>query len=118
MSEDTLLEDPTNRVVSVFDRYENAEAARGDFLKEGLAGQQIRLFHGEDSAADVDTSAKWFADTDLEIKRYRRALQDGKTVVSVPVADRAERERAHDILNRHGARMVTHFGTWITEVMQ
>jgi hypothetical protein len=45
-------------------------------------------------------------------------LSEGRIVISVPVDDAKERERIHAILKRHQARMITHFGEWVTEMMQ
>ena len=118
MSEKNLMKDPTNRIVSVFDDREHAEAARQALLDDGFEAENIRLFHGEEDANDIDTSAKWFADTDAEIGKYRRELKAGKTVVSIPVSDSECRDKVHGILKGHDARMVTHFGQWITKMLQ
>ncbi|MEO8497770.1 MAG: hypothetical protein ABI614_22110 [Planctomycetota bacterium] len=118
MTEKHLLDDPTNRILTVFDKPADAEAARQEFLKEGFSAAQIRLYKGEYAGDHVDTSAKWFADTDEEIKRYQDALRAGNTVMSLPVKDSASREQIHAILTRHEARVITHFGQWVTEMMQ
>lgn len=118
MSERKILENPTNRIVSVFDDRNQADAARQDLLKLGMMDDQIRVFRGQDAAERVDTSAKWFADTDVEIEKYERELRAGNIVVSVPVQDSADRDTLHAILKRHGARLVTHFGEWVTEMMK
>jgi hypothetical protein len=118
MSDHKRLEDPTNRIVSVFDDLSHADAARQELLEHGITDDQIRVMRGEEAAAKVDTSAKWFADTDVEIEKYQRELSAGKTVVSVPLQDSADRDTLHAILKRHGARLTTHFGEWVTEMMQ
>lgn len=46
------------------------------------------------------------------------AVRAGKTVVSVPVQGSAGRDTLHVILERHGARLITHFGEWVTEMME
>lgn len=118
MSDNKFLEDPTNRIVSVFDVRSQVEAVRQELLTQGLTDNQIRVRRGEEAATKVDTSAKWFADTDVEIEKYQRELSAGKTVVSVPVKDSADRDALHAILKRHGARMITHFGEWVTTTMK
>ena len=120
MSQKQLLEDPTNRIVTVFDGQEQAEAARKELSEAGLDlnDDQIRVLHGREAAEKVDTSPKWFADTDVEIKRYRLALEAGNTVVSLPVTDSDYHEKIHEILKRHDARLVTHFGEWVTEMLK
>jgi len=118
MSEKQPLQDPINRVVSVFDEHQLAESAKQELLKHGYDGEQIRLFHGPEDASDVDTSAKWFADTDVDIARYRKELADGNTVLSVPVVDGTSREEVHGVLKQCNARLTTHFGDWITEILK
>ncbi len=118
MNDDPVLEDPTNRIVSVFDNMEQATTARQDLMDHGLASASIRWLQGAEQAAHVDTSAKWFADTDEEIRKFQRELQAGHIVLSVPVGDKSEREQLHTILKRHQARFITHFGEWITEVLR
>jgi hypothetical protein len=112
------LEDPTNRIVSVFDRPEHAEAARTALVESGIVPTQIRVLSGERAGDNVDTSPKWFADTDEEIERYQRELRAGNTVVSVPVQGQDDRESIHAILKSHDARLITHFGQWVTEMMR
>ncbi len=70
MSDNDLLEDPTNRIVSVFDDQAQAEDARQQLIANGFKSEQIRVLHGSEDANNVDTSAKWFADTDAEIGKY------------------------------------------------
>jgi hypothetical protein len=118
MSDNKLLEDPTNRIVSVFDDRSQVEAARQELLKLGLTDKQIRVLCGEEAATKVDTSAKSFAGTDVEIEKYQRELSAGKTVVSVPVQDGSDRDTLHAILKRHGARLITHFGEWVITMMK
>jgi hypothetical protein len=118
MSDKELLQDPTNRIVSVFDEFDAAESARQDLLKHGYEETEIRVLHGQEAASDVDTSPKWFADTDDDIKMYQRELEAGHTVISVPVENKDGREQLHSLLRQHGARLVTHFGQWVTAVMR
>lgn len=119
MSEDKqLLEDPTNRVVAVFEDRDKAEAARAELLRSGLTEGHIRILEGRGDASDVDTSDKWFADTREDLERYERELRIGNIVIAAPITDADHREAVHDILKRHEARLVTHFGRWVTEVMQ
>lgn len=116
---DDLLQDPTNRIVAVFDDRGQAAAARQELLKvEELTDEDVRVLQGKGDAEDVDTAAKWFADTDDEIKRYERELRAGSIVITVPVTDSAGREKLHAILKQHDARLITHFGQWITEAMK
>jgi len=114
MSENPLI-DPTNRIVSVFDTPEDALCAKKALLEAGLAEGQIKVIHGGQAASEVDTAPKWFADTDVELKRFKSALKDNKAVVSVPVEDKQQREAATQVLAQTGAALTTHFGRWVTK---
>ena len=118
MSDKTLLTDPTNRVVAVFDNYADAKQARDDLARDDSPAEKVQLLSGKDDADRLDTSPKWFADTDEELERYEHELRGGNTVISVAIADSADREQVHQVLTRHNARLVTHFGEWITEMMR
>lgn len=110
--------DPTNRVVCTFDNAQKAEKARAALIDFGFTDNQVHKLVGDAAADEVDTSAKWFADTDKEIKKYEQELRAGAVVLSVPVKDCDCREEVHSILKRHDGRHITHFGEWITEVMR
>ncbi len=46
---------------------------------------------------------------------YERAIEDGRVVVAVHVADRDAMLRARDVLERFGAHFLNHFGRFYTE---
>ena len=118
MSDKALLTDPTNRVVAVFDKHEDARKARDELTRVESPAEKVQLLFGEDAADRLDTSPKWFADTDEQLERYEHELRGGNTVISVAIADSADREEVHAVLTQHNARLVTHFGEWITEMMR
>ena len=118
MDNQQILEDPTNRIVAVLDDSAHLEVVKQDLLQCGLAPDEIRVWDGARNSPDVDTSAKWFADTDEELANFQAALRVGKTVISVPVANSEDREPIHAILKRHQSRRITHFGQWVTEFME
>ena len=118
MTDEHKYDDPTNRVVCIFDDHTHAHEAKAALIEFGFEKQQVYMLCGDEDAAEVDISAKWFADTDKEIKKFERELRHGQTVLSVPIKDWDCREGVHQILKKHDARHVTHFGDWITEVMR
>ena len=118
MTDERKLVNPTNRVVCVFDEHHKAVEAKDALVKEGFTDDDLRLLHGELSASQVDTSAKWFADTDEEIEKFQQELRAGNSTLSIPVQDSECREQLHALLKSHDARRVTHFGEWVTEVMR
>lgn len=112
------INDPTNRIVAVLEKESSADAARRDIADYGIAGDSIRTFQGGSDAEGVDTSAKWFADTDDEMEHFQQQLRSGNIVISIPVSDEKCRDAVHKILKRHNAFRITHFGKWVTEVMR
>ena len=84
----------------------------------GSPTDKIRVVSNESRAEDIDTTSKYFADTHVEIQRYHDELRKGATLLIVPVTDANNREEIHQILKANGARMVTHFGEWVTEMMK
>ncbi len=113
-----VLNDPTNRVVCVFDNGDDAIAAREELRRCGCGAEEVHILHGRNDAEAMDTSPKWFADTDQEMQRYQHQLASGNTVLAALVHDRESRDAVHQVLKSHNARMVTHFGEWITEMMR
>ena len=118
MNHEPLLEDPTNRVVSVFDSSDDAEAAMKELTELDCTAGAAKLYQGDAAADQIDTSAKWFADTDAELRRYERELRAGSLVVSAAIKDADARVKVHEVLKQHNARLVTHFGEWVTEMMR
>ena len=112
-----ILDDPRNRIVCVFEDTVSAEKARAALVDYGFAPNQVRLLR-ENDAKEMDTSAKWFADTDEEMKKFERQLRGGLVAVALPVRDAESRQQIYEILQSHGAHRVTHFGEWVTEVMR
>lgn len=117
MRDNAPLENPTNRLVAAFHTNELAEHAIRDCIAAGISREEIRLLKGSQDARQIDTSPKWFADTDVDIARFRRALEDEQVVISVPVGDEVEAETVKSICQECESHLLTHFGTWVTEVM-
>jgi len=114
MNEGKLYDDPRGRAVAAFDERGEAEEARQLLAKEGFSDDDIRILHGQGDAREIDTSAKWFADTDEEITMFKHKLEVGKSLVSVPVEDHDTLKKIQGIYQQCGARMMTHFGQWVT----
>ncbi|MEX0791803.1 MAG: hypothetical protein WD045_01610 [Pirellulaceae bacterium] len=115
MSEKGKLENPTNRIVAVFDHSGDAHNAVVEFVDEfKVPRMEIYLLHEGEQTEEVETSAKWFADNDIDLERYRHRLATGATVISVPVEDEKKVDQLTKVLEKHHADMMTHFGTWET----
>ncbi|WP_166828840.1 hypothetical protein [Thalassoroseus pseudoceratinae] len=107
--------DPVGRAVAAFDRQSQAEAAVQSLVDGGFPREEIHFSHGRNDASKVDSTPHWFADIDDEIEWYKRKLENGGSVVSAPVNDKETLKQVHEIYLESGARMMTHFGNWITE---
>ena len=98
----------------------------------GFAPDDIGVLTGLEDAAKLDAVcgkkgffAKLVAagvemgdrDTDY-IKRYRTAVRNGQTVIAVAPKDDDTRDRARPILKTHGARFITFFGRFVTQVLE
>jgi len=116
MSEDEgKLENPTNRIVAVFESSDDAHKAVLEFVDQlNVPRAEIYLLKGKSETEEVETSAKWFADNDIDLERYRHRLATGATVISIPVEDEKEVDRFTKVLEKHHSDMMTHFGTWET----
>jgi hypothetical protein len=86
-------------------------------IKHGFEAKQIKILREQD-ASDVDTSVKWFADTDKEMKKFASELRQGFVPLAMPVRNAESRATINEVLQSHGAQHVTHFGDWVTEVMR
>ena len=107
--------DPVGRAVAAFDRMSQAEDAVKSLAKAGFADDEIHYLHGQQDASQIDSSPHWFADIDDEIEWYKRKLENGGSVVSAPAHGKEALKQVHDIYLESGARMMTHFGNWVTE---
>jgi hypothetical protein len=98
----------------------------------GFAPDDVGVLAGKEDAAKFDAACgkKGFVaklatagvdlgdrDTDY-LKRYRRAVLNGRTVIAVAAKDDDARDKAKQILETHGARFITFFGRFVTQVLK
>lgn len=106
--------DPTGRTVCSFEDAGRAAAARASLIEYGFPAGEISILDGSSDADEIDASAKWFADTAQDLKRYQRELELGNTVLSVPAVDEESLQVLRKHFEKHDGRMMTHFGDWVT----
>ena len=116
MSTQHELSDPTDQMVCSFADRSKARNAKLKLIEFGYRKEDVRLLGN--SETDVDTSAKWFADTEVELKMFERELDRGKTLLIVPVRNADDVEAMNGLLKSEGAFHVTYFGSWTTQVMR
>jgi hypothetical protein len=65
------------------------------------------------------TSGMDMGDRDTEyFKEYRKALLEGHTMIGVEIKNDETRDEVRQILKTHGARFITFFGRFVTEVLE
>jgi hypothetical protein len=117
-----LMHDLTGTVVAIIDDAEEARAALA-----ALAGEQFKaeLLHGEEGRAHLTETdedglaavakkvALAFGDEVRIVDRLDKALESGRSVVSVNVADdEAQAARVAVILDEHGGHDMWRLGEW------
>jgi hypothetical protein len=98
----------------------------------GFAQDRIEVFKGPQGAEELDIEGKnhgllvrfmrgleeLFSDEISVFHRANKVLQSGGSVVAVyPHGHETEWRKVGEILKRHGATDVTHWGKWIIETM-
>lgn len=110
---DNTLDQPRGRAVACLPDQATAESAAVRIAEHGL-GDGLEILHGTRISDDVDTSPKWFADTDLDLAVFKNHLASGGSVVSVPVDADDQLDTVRAVLEEAGATVFTHFGNWVT----
>jgi len=118
MSNKPLTNNPSNRIVCVFDNREAVDAAKRDLMEYGISNDRIRVSEGKEAAENVDASTQWFADTDEQMDHIRQQLLAGNVLMSIPIEGEEARDAVYDILKQHQAFRITHFGDWVTKVLR
>jgi hypothetical protein len=123
---------PANQVLAIFMDSDEAKQVVQALNQSGFSSGEIGVLAGSEDAGILDAAAgkqgflsKLFTagidlgdrDTDY-IKQYRRALLNGRTVIGVLAKDNEARDKARKILKGRGARFITFFGRFVTEVLE
>jgi hypothetical protein len=117
------------RLMAVFDRRAEADAAAAALAAAGFDPSQIDLFEGPDDAAVFDASGRrrglrgrlyriiefsW-ADQAPDFAWYEAAVREGRVVLSVRVRGLRKVRSAADIVQANGGHFVNHFGWFETQ---
>ena len=123
---------PTNHIMAIVDGPEEAREIVESLNQHGFAPDDIGILAGMEDAGKLDaaagekglfakllTSGVEIGDRDTDyIKRYRRAVLNGRTVVAVMAKSDAARKKAAHLLKFRGARFITFFGQLVTQVLE
>jgi len=122
---------PANQILAIIMDSGDANEVVQTLNENGFASNEIGVLTGTGDAEKLDAAAgkhgflsKLFTagvemgdrDTDY-LKQYRRALLNGRTVIGVVAKDDETRAKARKVLKARGARFITYFGQFVTEVL-
>lgn len=127
-SEQAFTPDPLFKLLGVFENSDSGVAAAEELKANGFDPNDIELFCGVPGAETYDFSgdehglaAKFlrkFRNITFDrviMDRYQQALQNGHCVMTVHIHKTPRRDEAAEIMNRHGAVQVDHFGLGMTK---
>jgi hypothetical protein len=119
---------PTHNLVGVLDTFEQLRGATTDLLSQGFLESEINVAQGKAAADQVDATTgrggvAGFAlriaeklglqNQELEFKdHYEQAMRSGRFVIRVAAPSEERKDRATEILKRHGAHSVAYFGKY------
>ena len=129
MAKRSMITYPTRKVLGVIDDPAQAREAAAALVATGVPPSDLRLLVGEDGRRDLATLGSrpnplsravrvfQFMSMDQlpDFLVYERAIEDGRAVVAVHVADRTAMQAAREVLERFGAHFLNHFGRLSTE---
>ena len=127
-----VLGHPRNQIYAIIGDAERAGRVANELNNIGIEPEKIGLLLAKEDASKLDaaTGEHGFlakialvglemgdADTDY-LAFYRRALLEGNAVIAVVVSDHDSRERVAKLLKIYGARAMTYFGQFTTELLE
>jgi hypothetical protein len=129
MAKRSMITYPTRKVLGVIDDPVQAREAVAALQTTGVPASDIRLLVGEDGQRDLATlgsrptplsrAVRLFQFMSMDqlpdFLVYERAIEDGRAVVAVHVANRGAMQAARVVLERFGAHFLNHFGRLSTE---
>jgi hypothetical protein len=129
MAKRPMITYPTRKVLGVIDDPAQARDAVAALEATGVPASDIRLLLGEEGRLGLATLGSrrnpfsrairvfQFMSMDQlpDFLVYERAIEDGRAVVAVHVADRSAMKAAREVLERFGAHFLNHFGRLSTE---
>ena len=117
---------PENDVMAVIDSPEEGGKALAELREAGFHAEDVLLATGGEAVDRMDASGRhcgllahfvrwlegFLTDEGVLGREYEAAAQAGHSIIAVHTHDAAEIARAREVLARHGAHHVYHFGHW------
>ncbi len=129
MAKRSMITYPTRKVLGVIDDPAQARDAAAALVATGVPADDVQLLIGEDGRRGLATLGSrpnllsratrvfQFMSMDQlpDFLVYERAIEDGRAVVAVHVANRTAMQATREVLERFGAHFLNHFGRLSTE---
>jgi hypothetical protein len=119
---------PTHNVVGVLDTVEQLVGAANDLTSGGFLESEINVARGQAAADRLDDATGRGGISNLAIRiaeklglqneesefkdHYEQAMRNGQFVIRVAAPSEERKDRATEILERHGAHSVAYFGKY------
>ena len=129
MAKPSMITYPTRKVLGVIDDPAAAREAVGALLATGVPAPDVRLLVGDEGRRDLamlgsrpnplSRAVRVFQFMSMDqlpdFLVYERAIEDGRAVIAVHVANRSTMDAVRPVLERFGAHFLNHFGRLSTE---
>jgi hypothetical protein len=129
MAKREMITYPTRKLLGVIDDPDRAREAVEALEASGVLAGDVRLLLGEEGRVDlghlgprpnllsrvVRVFQLMYMDQLPDFLVYERAIDDGRAVVAVHVANRGAMLRSRVVLERFGAHFLNHYGRLHTE---
>jgi hypothetical protein len=129
MAKRPMITYPTRQLLGVIDDPAQAREAAIALVATGATTGEVRVLVGDEGRARLANLGRkpnplsrvvrafqfLLMDQLPDFLVYERAIEDGRAVIAVPVADRDAMLRARTVLERFGAHFLNHFGRLSTE---
>lgn len=123
---------PVDRLLAVIDDPAEAAQVASELAAAGVPTSDITLLRGSEGADRLDGTGAanglaarlrrvvdfTVADQLVDMAWYEQAVRDGKVVVMVRVRGAEARRAALEVLRRHRAHFVNHYGRFATEEIE
>ena len=128
-----LIAYPTNKVIGIIDKAQDAEAAVHDLRRAGFTRDKIRVLTGEQGAHRIDPTgdrhgllAQILRSTQRVLGRYEiphatrheEEMLAGHFGIGITVEDKEDREKALRILESHHGHFINFYGPLVMEMLK
>lgn len=128
---DDFLAYPMYKVISVFRDHDEVMPAVEELKSAGFGVDEIEAFCGVEGEERLDfegtshgvwatflRAVQHVGPDRTYLERYEQHLRDGDCMIMVKIANKAEKEKAAEILHRHADARVTYFGLLMADEIQ